>query len=54
MLIQRVSLHTAAEVEAIDIRQSVMQQNQIRLKPETFPQSRFPVLRRKNFVVLTL
>ena len=53
-MIEQVSIHTAAEVEAIDIRQAVMQQNHIRLQLKTRSQRRLPILRRKYFVVLTL
>src|SRR2546429_1772223 len=54
LVIERVSLHTATDVEGIHIRQRVIQQDQIRLKLQTLPQSRFPVICSKYFVVMTL
>jgi hypothetical protein len=51
-MIERVSHDAATEVEAADIRQGIMQQNQIRLKLEALPHSRLFVSRRKYLVVM--
>ena len=54
MLIERVSFHPAAEVETAEVRQTVMQEHQVRLKLGTFLQSRFSVLCREYVIVLIL
>src|SRR5204862_3605014 len=54
MLIERDSFHPAAEVETAEVRQTVMQQDQVRLELNTLPHSGFSVLCREYVIALIL